>query len=80
MIIIRQQFIIKFLTYTSLVMPSVRGLVSNTAAILIAVLYSLAGQAHFTDRFTSDLAEQVDKMTPNAHAAFWFLGLEYTQV
>jgi len=52
----------------------------HTIGILIAVLYTLAGQAHFTDRFTPGLAAQIDEMTPRSHRAFSFLKLSYSQV
>ncbi|KPI42504.1 uncharacterized protein AB675_9593 [Cyphellophora attinorum] len=55
-------------------------LLSNAIALSIAILYTLAGQAHYTDRFTPDLAANVDTMTPNSHRAFWFLHLTYPQI
>lgn len=52
----------------------------HAIALCIALLYILAGQAHFTSRLTPGLAAHVDEMTPRSHQAFWFLNLSYTQV
>lgn len=46
----------------------------------IAVLYTIAGQAHFTSRFTPGMAATVEEMTPRSHEAFWFLRLSYEHV
>lgn len=54
--------------------------VGHAIGLSIAVLYTLAGQAHFTDRFTPGLAANVEKMTPRSHQAFWFLNLSYDHV
>lgn len=54
--------------------------ISDAAGLLVASLYTLAGQAHFTNRLTPGLAANIEAMTPNSHAAFWFLGLSYTNV
>lgn len=54
--------------------------IGHAIGLLIAVLYTLAGQAHFTDRFTPTLAAQVEEMTPRSHRAFWFLNLSYQHV
>lgn len=54
--------------------------ISDAIGLAIAGLYSLAGQAHFTARITPGLAESIEKMTPNSHRAFWFLGIEYLTV
>ncbi|KAH8651417.1 hypothetical protein BX600DRAFT_473528 [Xylariales sp. PMI_506] len=48
--------------------------IGDAIAVGIAVLYTLAGQAHFTARFTPDLARNIEQMTPNSHRAFWFIG------
>ena len=53
--------------------------ISNVIGLSIAVLYTLAGQAHYTDRFTPGLAHNVEQMTPNSHRAFWFFHLSYPQ-
>lgn len=53
---------------------------SDVVGIFIAALYTLAGQAHFTNRITPGLAANIETMTPNSHRAFWFLGLEYLTV
>jgi hypothetical protein len=55
-------------------------LISDAAGMLIAVLYTLAGQAHFTDRLTPGLAANVEHMTRNSYAAFRFLGMSYPTV
>ncbi|KAK3704251.1 hypothetical protein LTR37_013925 [Vermiconidia calcicola] len=57
-----------------------RKTISNAIALLISILYSLAGQAHFTSHLTPGLAANIEAMTPNSHAAFHFLGLEYTTI
>lgn len=54
-------------------------LFSNAIALSIAVLYTLAGQAHFTSRFTPGLAANVDKLTPNSHKALSFIPWTYPQ-
>ena len=53
---------------------------SDGIGLLIATLYTLAGQAHFTDRLTPGLAANVEKMTPNSYVAFSGLGMEYAPV
>lgn len=58
---------------------SILTFLSDAIGLSIALLYTLAGQAHFTSRFTPGLAAQVDEMTPNSHQAFWFLHLTYEQ-
>lgn len=55
-------------------------IISDVAGLLIAVLYTVAGQAHFTGRITPELAENVEIMTQNSYDAFWFLGLDYLSV
>lgn len=62
------------------IIPRWAQLVSDGTAYTIAALYTLAGQAHFTDRFTPGLAEDIEIMTRHSHAAFWFLHLEYATV
>lgn len=54
-----------------------RTTISDAAGLVIAALYTFAGQAHFTSRLTPGLAAQVEQMTPNSHKAFWFLHLNY---
>ena len=61
-------------------MASYLTLMSDGIGLLIAALYTLAGQAHFTTYLTPGLAEHVDEMTHNCHAAFWFLGIDYVSV
>ena len=61
-------------------MPGSTSLISDAAGVLIAMLYTLAGQAHFTDRITPDLASKIEAMTRNSYAAFWFLNLDYLSV
>ncbi|KAK5165146.1 uncharacterized protein LTR77_009244 [Saxophila tyrrhenica] len=58
-------------------MSSYTTLLSDGIGLTIATLYSLAGQAHFTPRLTPGLAQNIEIMTHNSHAAFWFLGLDY---
>lgn len=53
---------------------------SNLIGLTLAVLLTLASQAHFTDRLTPGLAAQVEEMTPRSHRAFWFLNLSYPNV
>lgn len=55
-------------------------IISDAAGLLIAVLYTLAGQAHFTDRFTPGLAQYVEATTRNSYPAFQILGLDYLSV
>lgn len=57
-------------------MPSYQTLLSDGIGFLIAALYTLAGQAHFTSQFTPDLAASIEEMTPNSLRGFG-LGLEY---
>ena len=52
----------------------------NAIGLFIAIFYALAGQAHFTNRFTPGLAANIEEMTPRSHRAFWFLNLTYPQV
>lgn len=54
--------------------------ISDVVGITIAILYTIAGQAHFTDRITSGMAAQIEAMTPNSHKALWFFHLSYTQI
>jgi hypothetical protein len=61
-------------------MPPSTTLLSDAAGLLIAALYTVAGQAHFTDRFTPGLASHIETMTRNSYAAFWFLSLDYLSV
>ena len=55
-------------------------IISDVSGLLIAVLYTFAGQAHFTRQFTPELAQHVETMTRSSYAAFWFLGLDYLSV
>ena len=43
--------------------------VANFVAVSIGLLYIIAGQAHFTDKFTPDLARNSEIMTRNSAAA-----------
>jgi hypothetical protein len=54
--------------------------ISDVIGLLVAGLYTVAGQAHFTARITPGLAETVELMTPNTHRAIWFLGVDYLTV
>lgn len=54
--------------------------VSDVAGFVIATLYTLAGQAHFTARITPSLAAQIEEMTPNSHRAFRFLNVSYSHL
>jgi hypothetical protein len=56
------------------------GFISDAIGLGIAALYTIAGTAHFTDRFTPNLAQQIEAMTQNSAEAFWFLGLSYIRV
>ncbi|WPH02730.1 Hypothetical protein R9X50_00559800 [Acrodontium crateriforme] len=58
-------------------MASYKPIIGHTIGLVFAALYTVAGQAHFTDRFTPELASNVELMTQNSHSAFWILGLEY---
>ena len=58
-------------------MESYQSLLSDGIGLLIAALYTLAGQAHFTSRFTPALAANIEEMTPNSYKAFGGLGLDY---
>ncbi|KAK4508094.1 hypothetical protein PRZ48_001832 [Zasmidium cellare] len=61
-------------------MPSysqLANIAGNGIGILLAGLYTVAGQAHFTDRLTPGLHQNIDEMTHNSHRAFWFLGLGF---
>lgn len=64
----------------SVAMSSLLGYISDGIGLVIAVLYTVAGTAHFTDRFTPELAANVETMTQNSSQAFGFLGLSYIQV
>ena len=59
-------------------MASNKTILSNGIALIIAVLYTLAAQAHFTATLTPKLATTIEEMTPNSYAAFGGLGLDYT--
>jgi hypothetical protein len=61
-------------------MTDIKRKVGNALGFGIAILYTLAGQAHFTDRLTPGLAANIEEMTPRSHRAFWFLNLSYLQV
>ena len=50
-------------------MPSALRTTGNIIAFLLAVFYVVAGQAHFTDRFTPGMAAQANEMTPNLQRA-----------
>jgi hypothetical protein len=54
--------------------------ISDAISLLVAALYTVAGQAHFTARITPQVAETIEQMTPNSHRAFWFLGFDYVTV
>ena len=58
---------------------SLKRILRNTAAIAIIGLYTVAGQAQLTDRFTPEFAAQTDVMTRETYRAFT-LGLPYEQV
>ncbi|KAF2172246.1 hypothetical protein M409DRAFT_17483 [Zasmidium cellare ATCC 36951] len=49
----------------------------NGIGLVLAGLYTVAGQAHFTNRLTPGLAANINEMTHNTHKAFWFLGLGF---
>ncbi|KAK4555132.1 hypothetical protein LTR86_007898 [Recurvomyces mirabilis] len=49
----------------------------DAIGLLIAGLYTVAGQAHFTDRLTPDLASNIETMTQNTYVAFGGLGMNY---
>lgn len=57
-------------------MTSYTSTLSDAAGLLIATLYTIAGQAHFTSKLTPGMAAQIDTMTPNCHEAFGF-GTDY---
>lgn len=61
-------------------MASIQSYISDAIGLFIAVLYTIAGQAHYTSRFTPGMAATVDSMTPNTHRSLWFLGLDYETV
>ncbi len=63
-----------------LIAMATRTIISNTIALLIFILYIMAGQAHFISRLTPGLAANIEAMTPNSHAAFHFLKLDYTTI
>lgn len=61
-------------------MSSYSHIAGNGIGLLLASLYTVAGQAHFTDRLTPGLAQNINEMTHNTHKAFWFLGLNFQNV
>lgn len=52
----------------------------NVLALLLACLWTVATQAHFTAQYTPDLAASVDKTTKYVSPAFEFSGLSVDQV
>ncbi|KAF2794775.1 hypothetical protein K505DRAFT_416913 [Melanomma pulvis-pyrius CBS 109.77] len=61
-------------------MANTNRILGNAIGLFIAMLYTLAGQAHFTSRLTPDLATNIEEMTTRSHRAFWFLQLSYLQL
>ena len=55
-------------------------IISDSAGLLIAILYTVAGQAHFTYCLTPGLAAQIEEMTLNSYKAFWFFYLDYSHL
>jgi hypothetical protein len=64
----------------SVTMSDAKRILGNAIGLGIAVLYTLAGQAHLTNKFTPGLAANIEEMTPRSHQAFWFLNLSYPHV
>jgi hypothetical protein len=62
------------------IMSDYLSLAGNVVGVILAALYTYAGQAHMTNRLTPEFAKQVDVMTHNSYRAFWFLGLDYHTV
>jgi hypothetical protein len=48
--------------------------------LLTSLLFFYGGQAHLTDRYTPDLARNVEYMSKGAAEAWWWFGLEADQV
>ena len=61
-------------------MSSVNGFISDAASILIAALYTVAGQAHFTDQLTPGFAADLEVMTRNSYRALNVFDLQYEKV
>lgn len=54
--------------------------IGSVIALMLACLWTVASQAHFTDRLTPDIAAGVHRSTTTLHEAFWFLSLSVNQV
>jgi hypothetical protein len=61
-------------------MSSLRLRIGHIIGLGIAILYTLAGQAHFTDKLTPGLAATIDEMTPRSFKVLPTYGLSYDAV
>ena len=55
-------------------MPSYATIISNGTGLLIATVYTLAGQARFTSRLASALAANTEEKITDSYAALGGLG------
>ena len=61
-------------------MAPITTLISDGASLVIATLYTIAGQAHFTDRITPSFAAHVEEMTQNSQSAINIFEMDYLTV
>ena len=54
-------------------------IISQSISFTLAGLYTVAGQAHFTDKFTPEFYQKIEQMTRKSYVAFEVFGLPYNQ-